>query len=113
MNTLKSLLCILLLATPLVAQNAPIPQDLPRELRNDAVRRKVEQIIPRPLQQPKENVNAGPVANFFRVNRVNAVSVEDRIAALEAKVETLQREIEAQKVLIKQLQELLDQQKKN
>jgi TolA-binding protein len=44
--------------------------------------------------------------------RVNAGPVEDRIAALEAKVEALQNELEAQKGLIKQLQELLDRQQK-
>jgi hypothetical protein len=46
--------------------------------------------------------------------RVSVRPVEDRIAALEAKVEALQNELEAQRALIKQLLELLDrQQKKN
>ena len=46
--------------------------------------------------------------------KVNAGSLEDRIAALEAKVEALQRELAVQKAVIEQLQELLDrQQKKN
>ena len=36
----------------------------------------------------------------------------ERIAALEAKVEALQREVKTQKAMIKRLQELLDQQQK-
>jgi hypothetical protein len=126
MNTLMSLLSIMLLATSVVAQDAPIPQDLPWQLRqtSDAVQRKVEQPIPRnlPLQPPTKRWDES-FLNRLRANKrqlvvtegkVNAGTVEDRIAALEAKVEALQRELEAQKALTKQLLELLDrQQKKN
>src|SRR5262245_24334335 len=104
MNTLMSVLSIVLLATSLVAQDAPIPQDLP-------------------LQRPTKRLDNNWLLNSPRATnrqtlatdgRVNAGPVEDRIAALEAKVEALQSELEAQKALIKQLQELLDrQQKKN
>jgi len=126
MNTGRFLLGIVLLATPLVAQDAPIPQDLPSQFRqtSDAVRRRVEQPIPQnsPVQRPRKWLdNDGRVNNPRATNRqtlaaegrVNAGSAEERIAALEAKVEALQIELEAQKALIKQLQELLDQQKKN
>jgi TolA-binding protein len=41
-------------------------------------------------------------------NRPNP-SVEDRIAALEAKIEALHSEVEAQNAIIKQLQERRDQ----
>jgi hypothetical protein len=125
MNTLRSLLSIVLLATPLLAQDAPIPQNLPLQLRQtgDAVRRKVEQPIPQdlPLQLPAKMLDNGGFLNRFLANnrqtpatagRVNAGPVEDRIAALEAKVEALQREVETQKAILKQLQELLDQQQK-
>ncbi len=110
---LISLLSIVLLATSLVAQDAPIPQDLPLQLRSDAVRRTVEQIIPRlPLQRPTKRLGNDGLLNRLRATnrqtlategRVNAGPVEDRIAALEAKVEALQREVETQKAMIKQL----------
>jgi hypothetical protein len=118
MKTLTSVLTLMVLTTPLVAQDT-IPQDLPSQFRQDAVRRTVEQpiTIPRlPLQQPTNNYG---LPTSLRVTnkqttqgRANAVSVEDRIAALEAKVAALQSEIEAQKAIIKQLQERLDQQEK-
>jgi hypothetical protein len=122
-----SLLSIVLLATSLAAQDAPIPQDLPLQLRqtSDAVRRGVEQRIPQdlPLQRPTKRLDNLGLPNRLRATdrqplaperRTNAGTVEDRIAALEKKVEALQNELEAQKALIKQLQELLDrQQKKN
>ena len=127
MNTLKSLLSIVLLATSLVAQDAPIPQELPLQLRktSDAVRGKVEQQSPQdlPFQRPRKWLDNDGLLNRLRgtnrqtlatEGRVNAAPVEDRIAALEAKVEALQREVEAQKAVINQLRELLDQlQKKN
>src|SRR5207249_10671228 len=113
-------------ATSLVAQDAPIPQDLPLQLRktSDAVRRRVDQPIPQrlPLQRPTKRLDNDGLLNRLRATnrqtlategRVNAGPVEDRIAALEAKVEALQRDVETQKAMIKQLQELLDQQKKN
>ena len=124
MKTLISLLSIVLLATSLVAQDAPIPQDLPSQLRSDAVRRTVEQPIqiPRlPLQRPTQRLDNDSLLNRLRATnrqtiategRVNVGPLEDRIAALEAKVEALQREVETQKAMIKQLQELLDQQQK-
>jgi hypothetical protein len=126
MNTLMSLLSIVLLATSLVAQDAPIPQDLPLQFRktSEAVRRKVEQPIRQDLrlQRPTKSLdNDGLLSRLRATNRqalategeINAGPVEDRIAALEAKVEALQSELEAQKALIKQLQELLDRQQKN
>jgi hypothetical protein len=125
MSTLISLLSIVLLATSLAAQDAPIPQDLPLQFRqtSDAVRRGVEQRIPQdlPLQRPTKRLDNLGLPNRLRATnrqplaaegRVNAVPVEDRIAALEAKVQALQSELEAQKALIKQLQELLEQQQK-
>ena len=102
MNALISLLSIVLLATSLVAQDAPIPQDLP-------------------LQRPTKRLDNDGLLNSLRATnrqtpatagRVNAGPVEDRIAALEAKVEALQREVETQKAMIKQLQDVLDQQQK-
>jgi TolA-binding protein len=127
MNAVISLLSIVLLATSLVAQDAPIPQELPLQLRktSDAVRRGVEQPIPRylPLQQPTQRLDNSLLNRLRLTNRqtpatagrVNAASVEDRIASLEAKVEALQREVETQRAIIQQLKELLDQQqqKKN
>jgi hypothetical protein len=124
MNTLTSLLSIVLLATSVVAQDSPIPQELPQELRQtrDAVRRRVEQPIPPklPLPRPAQWGDNDGLLNRLRANRqtvaiggaVNAGSIESRIAALEAKVEALQSELEAQRVLIKLLQELLDRQRK-
>ena len=125
MNTLMSLLSIVLLATSLVAQDASIPQDLPLQLRktSEAMRRKVELPIPQhlPLQRPTKRLDNDGFLNRLRATnrqtlategRGNAGPVEDRIAALEAKVEALQREVETQKAMIKQLQELLDQQQK-
>ena len=125
MNALISLLSIVLLATSLDAQDSPIPQDLPLQLRktSDAVRRRVEQPIPRDLrlQRPTKRLDNDGLLNRLRATnrqtlategRVNDGAVEDRIAALEAKVEALQREVETQKAMIKQLQELLDQQQK-
>jgi peptidoglycan hydrolase CwlO-like protein len=124
-NTLMSLVSIVLLATSLAAQNAPIPQQLPLELRKniEAIQRGVEQPIqptPKSLQSPRPM--QGLLNRFgFRAtnkqanvteNRANAEPVEARIAALEAKVEALQNELEAQKALINQLQELLNQQQK-
>jgi hypothetical protein len=118
MKTLILFLGIVLLATLLVAQDAPIPQELPLHLRNEPVRRSTEQPIPHylPLQQlPKRLDNSG-FLNRLGLNKrptvASAVPVEDRIAALEARVEALQNELEAQKALIKHLQELLDQQQK-
>ncbi len=127
MGILKPLLSMVLLATPLVAQNAPIPQDLPLPLRQtgEAIRRKVEQPSPqaRPLQRPRKWLETPSLVNRINAtNRqtpaaersVNPGSVEDRIAALESKIEALQIELEAQKTLIQQLQELLNrQQQKN
>ena len=125
MNTLMPLLSIVLLATSLAAQDAPFPKDLPLPLRQtrEAVRGRVEQVIPRalPLQPPRRWADSDSFLNRLRATnrqalatpgRVNAGSIEDRIAALEAKIEALQIELEAQKVLIKQLQGLLDQQQK-
>ena len=124
MKAPKSLFTMVLLATSLTAQDAPIPQDLPLQLRqtSDAVRRRVEQPIPRlPLQGPTNRLDNNGLLNRLRATnrqtlategRVNAGPVEDRIAALEAKVEALQREVETQKAMIKGLQELLDQQQK-
>jgi TolA-binding protein len=116
MKILISLLSIVLLATSLAAQDAPIPQQLPLPLRQDGVRRSVEQPIRPvlPLQRPGQRLNEGLLNRLRATNRpiLNAVPVEDRIAALEAKVQELQNELEAQKALIKQLQELLDQQQK-
>jgi len=125
MKILISLLGIVLLATSLAAQDAPIPQNLPLELRknSDAVRGRVEQPIPqnRPLLRPMQRLeNGGFLNRLWGTNRltlatdrnVNAGPIENRIAALEAKVEALQREVEAQKAVIKQLQELLEQQQK-
>ena len=125
MNTLISLLSILLFATSLVAQDAPIPQELPSQLRktSEAVQRGVEQPIPRdlPLLRPTKRLDNLGLPNKLRAtdkrspatkSKVNAAPVEDRIAALEAKVEALQSELEAQQALIKQLQELLNRQQK-
>jgi hypothetical protein len=125
MNPVKSFTGIVLLATSVIAQDAPIPQDLPLELRktSEAVRRRVEQPIRQnvPFQQPTKRLDNGSLLNRLRATnrqtpategRVNAGTVEGRIAALEAKVEALQRELEAQKALIKQLQNLLDRQQK-
>ena len=114
------LLGVVLLASSLSAQNAPIPQDLPLELRqtSDAVRRRVEQPV---LQQPTQRTYSGGLLNRLRATNgqtlaapgsVNAGSVENRIAALEAKVQALQREVETQKAMIEQLKQLLDQQQK-
>src|ERR1044071_8144344 len=121
MNTLVSLLSIVLLATSVGAQDAPIPQELPLQFRqtSDAVRRRVEQPIrhDRPLLQLPTKRLYDSLLNRHRANihttlategNVNAASLEDRIAALEAKVQALQTELDAQKALIKQLQELLD-----
>jgi len=125
MNTLMSVLSIVLLATSVVAQDPPIPQNLPLQLRqtSEAVRQRVEQPIPQdlPLQRPTKRLDNDGLLNRLRATnrqtlategKVNAGPVEDRIAALEAKVEALQREVETQKAIIKQLQELLDQQQK-
>jgi hypothetical protein len=121
MKTLLPLLAIVLLASSVVAQDAPIiPQELPPQFRQDAVRRRVEQVIPRaPLPQPTRKYD-GLIKGFGVANRqapatkssVNSGSTEERIAALEAKVEALQREVETQKATIQQLKELLDQQQK-
>src|SRR5215813_1481756 len=75
MNTMTSLLSILVLATSFVAQDAPIPQDLPSQLRksSEAVRRSVEQPIPQ-----NQTLTAG--------GRVSVGPFQDRIIALEAKV---------------------------
>jgi hypothetical protein len=117
MKTLTFLFAFVLLTVSLIAQNGPIPQDLPVELRQDAVRRKVEQPIPRlPLQQP--TINTGLPTSLRATNkqtsqgRVNAGSVEDRIAALESKVAALEAEIETQRATIKQLQDRLDRQER-
>jgi TolA-binding protein len=120
MKTLLPLLGFVLLASSVVAQDGPIPQELPRQFRQDAVRRGVEQTAPRvPLPQPTRKYD-GLIKSFGVANRqppvtkssVNAGSTEERIAALEAKVEALQREVETQKATIQQLKELLDQQQK-
>jgi hypothetical protein len=124
MKTLISFLSILLLATSVVAQDAPIPQELPSQLRrpSEAIQRGIEQKIPQdlPLQRPTKRFDSLGLPSKLRATdrrptegKVNAAPVEDRIAALEAKVEALQSELEAQKALIKQLQELLNQQRKN
>ena len=120
MKTPTFLLGVVLLAVSLSAQDAPIPQELPLQLRqtSDAVRRRVEQPV---LQQPTLRPYSGGLLNRLRAtNRqtlatpgsVNAGSVEDRIAALEAKVQALQRDVETQKAMIEQLKQLLDQQQK-
>jgi len=112
-NTLMSVVSIVLLATSLAAQNAPIPQKLPLELRKnmDAIQRGVEQPIQLrqnpPLLRPMQGL-----LNSFGLRGTNKQPVEARIGALEAKVDKLQSELEAQKALIKQLQELLNQQQK-
>lgn len=121
MKTLLPLLGIVVLASSVVAQNAPIiPQELPSQFRQDAVRRKVEQVVPRvPLPQPTRKYD-GLIKSLGVTNRqtpvtkssVNAGSAAERIAALEAKVEALQKEVETQKATIQQLKELLDQQQK-
>jgi hypothetical protein len=122
MKTLTFLVALLLLSVSLIAQDAPIPQDLPLQFRqsSDAVRRGVEQVIPQNLPLPRPTNNGGLLNRLRLPNRlapapdarVNAGTVEDRIAALEAKVAVLEAEIEAQRALIKQLEERLDQQKK-
>ena len=119
------LLGVALSAASVSAQDPAIPQNLPLSLRqtSDTVRRKVEQPIPQnlPLQQPTNRPYSGGLLNRLRTantqtvgmdNRVKAGSVEDRIAALEAKVQSLQREVETQKAMIERLKELLDQQQK-
>ena len=116
MKAFLSLLCIALFTTTLAAQNAPIPEDLPLPLRqnSDAVRRRVEQVMPppHPLQGPIKRLDES-FLNRLRATNRPTMSVEDRIAALEAKIAAMQNEIEAQKARIRQLEERLDQQKKN
>jgi hypothetical protein len=61
MKILISLLSIVLLATSLVAQDAPIPQDLPLQLRQtgEAVRRSVERPIPQHFPFAAANEEVG------------------------------------------------------
>ena len=91
---MTSLLSILVLATSFVAQDAPIPQDLPSQLRksSEAVRRSVEQPIPQnlPLQRPTEgfldSLRATKSQTLTAGGRVSVGPFQDRIIALEAKV---------------------------
>lgn len=125
MKPLKSFLSIMLLATPLAAQDVSIPQTLPSPLRqtSDAVQRKVEQPIPQdlPLQRVMKRLDSDALLNGLRPTNgqtagtprsFTAGSVEVRIAVLEAKIQALQSELEAQKALLQQLKELVDQQQK-
>ena len=113
MKTLILLIALLLLSVSLIAQVAPIPQDVPLQqpnLQQELEKRRYRmegQLLDgslRPLPAPKQ-IQASE-------SRPNP-SIEDRIAALEAKVQALQKEVETQKAMIEQLrQQLLDQQKK-
>src|SRR5262245_59016808 len=94
MNTMTSFFSFLLLATYLVVQVAPFPQDFPSQLRksSEAVRRSVEQPIPQnlPLQRPTEgfldSLQGTNSQTLTAGGRVNIGPFQDRIIALEAKV---------------------------
>src|SRR6516164_5416501 len=107
MKTLILLIALLLLSVSLIAQVAPIPQDVPLQqpnLQQELEKRRYRmegQLLDgslRPLPAPKQ-IQASE-------SRPNP-SIEDRIAALEAKIAALQSEIEAQRALIKRLEERL------
>jgi TolA-binding protein len=113
MKTLTLLVALLLLSVSLIAQDAPIPQDIPLqrpkllpELMNPGVQ------AARPPVRWLQNGVVAPKRIVATDSRANP-SIEDRIAALEAKIAAMQSEIEAQRALIRQLEERLEQQKKN
>ena len=113
MKTLTLLVALSLLSVSLIAQDAPIPQDLPvrqpkllPELMPPGVQttRPPVRWLQNRVVAPKQIVASGNTAN---------ASIENRIAALEAKIAAMQSEIETQKVRIRQLEERLAQQQKN
>ena len=107
MKTLTLLCAFVLLTVSLIAQDAPIPQDIP-------------------LQQPKRrfdnplDIQERAIKSFkARIEDTQRASADDtnaeqRIQALELKVKNLEAEVAAQRALINQLQERLDRlQQKN
>lgn len=99
---------LLLVSVSLIAQDAPIPQNLPQrqpKLLPEVMTPRAQP--PRPPLGWLQNRAVAPAPVVAVPNR----SVEDRIAALEAKIAALQSEIEAQRALIRQLEERLEQQK--
>ena len=108
MKTLRSLLGIVLLATPLVAQDAPIPQDIPLQkpklLRDLDIRKSLIRIGREPFDARIDDTQP----------KTDDANGEQRIQALELKVKNLEAEVAAQRALINQLQERLDRlQQKN
>jgi hypothetical protein len=117
MKTLTSLVAVQLLCVSLIAQDAPIPKDTPLKLPplNQELKMRMLRIQGKLLD--------GNQDSFLAPKRLEATearpnpstpnpSVEDRIATLEARIAALEGELEAQRTLIKRLQEQLDQQKK-
>jgi predicted RNase H-like nuclease (RuvC/YqgF family) len=101
MKTPTFLVALLLLSVTLIAQDAPMPQDIP-------------------LQQPKrrfenpldiqENIIRSFKARIDDPQRTSAddTNAKQRIQALELKVKNLEAEVAAQRALINALQERLD-----
>jgi hypothetical protein len=116
MRTLTSLVAVQLLCVSLIAQDAPIPKDTPLKLPP------LNQELKMRMLRMQGKLLDGNQDSFLTPRRLEATerpnpsaqnpSVEERIATLEARIAAMESELEAQRALIKRLQEQLDQQKK-
>jgi hypothetical protein len=104
----RTFLCaFVLLTVSLIAQDAPIPQDIPLQ--------KPKLFRDRDIQEQLIRIGREP----FKTHAIDDPKIDDangeqRIQALELKVKNLEAEVAAQRALINQLQERLDRlQRKN
>jgi hypothetical protein len=108
MKTLTFLCAFVLLTISLIAQDAPMPQDIPLQKPKLFRDRDIRESL---IRIGREPFNARIDDTQPKTDDVNG---EQRIRALELKVKDLEAEVAAQRALIKQLQERLDRlQQKN
>jgi hypothetical protein len=109
MKTLTFLVAFVLLTVSLIAQVAPMPQDIPLQ--------KPKLLRDRDNQERSIRIGREPFktrAIDDTQPKIDDANGEQRIQALELKVKNLEAEVAAQRALINQLQERLDRlQQKN
>jgi hypothetical protein len=120
MKTLTFVFAFVLLTALLIAQDAPMPQDIPLQkpklLRDLDIRGQLIRIGREPNPQDIQGLfmRSGKAPIEDTQPKIDDANGEQRIQALELKVKNLEAEVAAQRALINQLQERLDRlQRKN